>query len=183
MVHLFGTSLILANVGPLIFIWLGEDLFFDYSFIMLIALNVFFLAKVGLFNSILYTSGDYKSVAYASIVESLLRISLTYFLLRSFDLFGMPLAGILSSLLVLSYLATLIQNKTGHKVLQLLYPGSGFEFLIYVLACLVGYYHPAQVDLISNGTNIFLIILTLTCLILISKKVRALGQQLINAVK
>ena len=42
LVHLFGTSLILASVGPLIFIWLREDLFFDYSFILMMALNVFF---------------------------------------------------------------------------------------------------------------------------------------------
>ena len=183
LVHLFGTSLILANVGPLIFIWLGEDLFFDYSFIILMALNVFFLAKVNLFNTILYTSGNYKSVAYVSIVESMIRILLTYILLRSFDLFGMPLAGILSSLLVLIYLAKLIQDKTGNKVLELLYPGSGFEFLIYAIAFLVGYYNSAQVDLFSNGTNIFLITLVLTCLIFLSKKVRTLGQQLINAVK
>ena len=40
-----------------------------------------------------------------------------------------------------------------------------------------------QVDLFSNGTNIFLITLVLTCLIFLSKKVRTLGQQLINAVK
>ncbi len=183
LVHLFGTSLILANVGPLIFIWLGEDLFFDYSFIVLMALNIFFLAKVNLFNSILYASGNYRSVAYVSIVETIIRILLTYILLRSFDLFGMPLAGILSSLLALIYLAKLIQDKTGHKVLELLYPGTNFEFLIYALASLVGYYHVAQGDLISNGLNIFLITLGLTCLILLSKKVRTLGQMLISELK
>ena len=41
LIHLFGTSIIIASLGPLIFLWLEEELIFDYSFVLLMAFNVF----------------------------------------------------------------------------------------------------------------------------------------------
>jgi len=183
LVHLFGTSLILASVGPLIFIWLKEDLFFDYSFILMMALNVFLLAKLNLFNTILYTSGDYKSVAYISIVESLLRISLTYVLIISLDIYGLPMAGILSSIIALIFIVRLIQEKSGGNKFELLYPGTAYELVIYFFASLVGFYHTAQEGFLQNSFNIVLVTFVLFCLLIFSKKVRSLGQTIFNTLK
>ena len=115
--HLFGTSLVLASISPLLFIWLEEDIYFEYSFILMIALNIFLLAKLNLFNSILYTSGDYRSVAYISIIESSVRIFLTYILVSLLGIYGLPQRNHFVSH---SFIFTrkFDSRKTGHKNLN-----------------------------------------------------------------
>lgn len=183
LIHLFGTSIILASVGPLIFLWLQEDLIFEYSFVLLMALNVFLIAKLNLFNTILYTSGDYKSVAYISIFESLIRISFTYFLVKYFDIYGLPLAGITSSLVATLYVVRKISEKTEQEIFKLLYPGSCYELTIYLMAVIIGFYNITKASLIDNVTTITLVSLFLIFLIFFSKKVRLLLQLVLKAVK
>ena len=106
-----GTVLVLASVGPLIFLWLEKELFFSYFFIVLIALNTFFGAKVALFSSMLYSSGNFRDVAYVSIIETGIRILATLLLINLFDIYGLPLAGILATVVSIYLLAKIIMLK------------------------------------------------------------------------
>lgn len=183
LVHLFGSSLILASVGPLIFVWLGENLIFDFSFIFLVSVNIFLLAQVNVFNSILYTAGDYSSVAYISILEALLRIALTYLFIASFSFYGLPLAGILASVIALIYLIKLIRLQTGHTALDLIYPGSLYELSIYTLACIIGFYHEAGDGRLYEAVSILLVTLVLSFALLFSRKARELGNTIYKALR
>jgi O-antigen/teichoic acid export membrane protein len=183
LIHLFGTSIILASLGPLIFLWLEEKLIFDYSFVLLMALNVFLVAKLNLLYSILYTSGNFKSVAYISIGESITRLTLTYWLVSNLDIFGLPLAGIISSLIALFYIAKLIQEKTGDYIYKIFYPGSGYELTIYLSALFIGFYNVAKDNVFSNTVSILLATFLLFLLIIFSKRVRDLGRLIFKAIK
>ena len=132
------------------------------------ALNIFVLAKLNVFNSILYTSGDYRSVAYISIIESSVRIFLTYILVSLLGIYGLPAAGIISSLIALFLLANLIQEKTGHKKVELFSLGTTYELLIYFIAAILGFYHRSVEIFQENIFNIVIVTFILSCLIVIS---------------
>lgn len=183
LVHLFGTTVILASIGSIIYIWLGKELFFSFDFILLMAFNIFLIAKITLFNSILYSSGDYKSVAYVSIVEAVFRILFTYFLLNLIDIYGLPIAGILASFVGLFFLIRLVKSTTGHAVVELIFPSSYYEVLVYLFALLLGYFNTVQENLFYDSLNLIVITLGLSLLILLSKKVRDLIKVLINALR
>lgn len=183
LVHLLGTSLVLASISPLLHLWLEEALFFDYLFILLMAVNIFLIAKISLFNTTLYTAGDFKSVAYISVLESFMRIFATYILVSSFGMYGLPLAGIISSVASLLFLVKFVQEKSGHNKFHLLYPGTTYESVIYVSATLVGFYHGVQEASKDNIISVALVSLILICLLVFSKKVRSLGFSLIQAFK
>ena len=183
LIHLFGTSIIIASLGPLIFLWLEEELIFDYSFVLLMAFNVFLVAKLHLFNSILYTSGNFKSVAYISIGESIVRLTLTYILVSNFDIFGLPIAGIISSLIALFYVAKLIQEKTGDYIYKIFYPGSIYELTVYLLALFIGIFNVVKDSVFNNVLSFLLTALLLFLLIIFSKRVRDLGWLIFKAIK
>ena len=147
------------------------------------ALNVFLVAKLNLLYSILYTSGNFKSVAYISIGESITRLTLTYWLVSNLDIFGLPLAGIISSLIALFYIAKLIQEKTGDYIYKIFYPGSGYELTIYLSALFIGFYNVAKDNVFSNTVSILLATFLLFLLIIFSKRVRDLGRLIFKAIK
>ena len=147
------------------------------------AFNVYLVAKLHLFNSILYTSGNFKSVAYISIGESIVRLSLTYLLVSNFDIFGLPLAGIISSLIALFYVAKLIQEKTGDYIYKIFYPGSRYELSVYLLALFIGFFNVVKDSVFNNVLSFLLITFLLFLLIIFSKRVRDLGWLLFKAIK
>ena len=76
-----------------------------------------------------------------------------------------------------------ISEKTEQEILNLLYPGSGYELTIYLMAVIIGFYNITKATLIDNVTTITLASLFLIFLIFFSKKVRLLLQLVLKAVK
>jgi len=164
-------------------LWLEEELIFNYSFVLLMAFNVFLVAKLNLFNSILYTSGNFKSVAYISIGESIVRLTLTYLLVNNLDILGLPLAGIISSCIALFYVAKLIQEKTGDYIYKIFYPGSVYELTIYLFALFIGFFNVVKDNVFNNIISFLLVTFLLFLLIIFSKRVRDLGWLIFKAIK
>ena len=81
------------------------------------------------------------------------------------------------------YVVQKIKEKTEQEISDLLFPGSGYEFIIYLTAVLIGFYNITKGSLIDNLIVITFVTLFLTFLILFSKKVRILLQLVLKTIK
>ena len=171
--------LVLANISPLISLWLDKELFFSYVFILLVAFNTFANAKVALFSSISYSSGNFKSVAYISFIETINRLLLTFSFIYLMELFqrpfyGLPIAGIVTSILSLYLLFRIIRKITDSSFRELMFPSSVYEVFVYLIAIIVGFFHQASQGKLFISMEIIFLSGVLLLMMLFSSQMRVL---------
>jgi len=181
LIHFLGTVLILASIEPIVYLWLERELFFSYFFVLLIAFNTFLSSSVTLYSSTLYSSGDFRSVAYISVVETLIRVSFTLLLIQFLDYYGLPLAGIIATFISIYLLYRSIIHKTKQNIRDLIFPTSSYEVSIYILAIVVGYFHIHSSTTIKLFEQILLTCFVIVCLMAFSRKVRNLIKELTSS--
>jgi O-antigen/teichoic acid export membrane protein len=183
LIHIFGTVIILANISPLISLWLDKELFFSYVFILLVAFNTFAYAKVALFSSILYSSGNFKSVAYVSLIETINRLLLTFSFIYLMELFqrpfyGLPIAGIVTSVVSLYLLFRIVREITDSSIRELIFPSSVYEVFVYLIAIIVGFFHQASQGKLFISMEIIFLSGVLLLMMLFSSQMRVLFKEI-----
>jgi len=178
LIHILGSVVILASIEPIIYLWLERELFFSYFFVILIAVNVFLSSSVSLYSSTLYSAGDFKSVAYISVAETIIRICFTFLFIHLLGYYGLPLAGILAAFFSIYLLQRSIINKTQQNIRDLIFPTSNYEVIIYLMALVVGYFHIHLLLISQLIGQILLTSIVISLLIGLSRNARSLVREL-----
>lgn len=178
LMHIFGTVIILANISPLIFLWLDKELFFSYSFILMVALNTFVNAKAALFSSILYSSGNFMSVAYISIIETINRLLSTLLFIYLIGFYGLPIAGIVTSIISLYLLLRVVRKITNSSDRELIFPSSAYEIVVYLVALIGGFFHQASQSKVFTSLEIMVVSSLLLLMLFFSSQMRVLFKEL-----
>ncbi|MDC0222850.1 hypothetical protein OAK29_01890 [Gammaproteobacteria bacterium] len=174
LIHLTGSVMVIAAISPILSLWLGSELLFSYLIILLFAVNVFLNAKVNLFSSILYSSGNYERVAYICVIEGIIRIALSFVLLSYFEVMGLLIAGIVSASISI-FLQSSITGKMIKKPSKyMLLVSTKYEVLIYGSAIIFGYFNLSTKGTFELLAQIILSTAIISLFVLSSSKARNL---------
>jgi O-antigen/teichoic acid export membrane protein len=134
----FGLVAVLVTINSILYLWIGYPLELSYFFCILLALSLMLAVKSTLLSSLVAAKGLFKSSSYIFLIESIVRILVTYVAVQLASFYGLAIGGIVSSLLSIFLLHRFIAKDLDISLRETILSFSIYELFVLVLFSCIG---------------------------------------------